>query len=112
MHMLSLERKNRRIFYTCIDLPQGSSSSPYLFTVYHCDLDACVGVHFCHIVTDDLNVLISSQVQDPIVDIYMEGKKLEVVKEFKYLGFTWTDKMSLKPRSKRRSKTFKERFVN
>ncbi|CAF2033938.1 unnamed protein product [Rotaria magnacalcarata] len=38
-----------------------------------------------------------SQVQNPVVDIYMEGKKLEVVKEFKYLGLTWINKMSLKP---------------
>jgi hypothetical protein len=27
----------------------------------------------------------------------MEGQKLELVKEFKYLGFTWTSKMSLRP---------------
>ena len=38
-----------------------------------------------------------SQVQDPVVDIYMDGKRLEVVKEFKYLGFTRTNKISLKP---------------
>ena len=25
------------------------------------------------------------------------GQRLELVKEFKYLGFTWTNKMSLKP---------------
>jgi hypothetical protein len=38
-----------------------------------------------------------SQVKDIIVDIYMEGQRLKLVKEFKYLGFTWTNKMSLKP---------------
>ena len=27
----------------------------------------------------------------------MEDQRLELVKEFKYLGFTWTNKMSLKP---------------
>lgn len=27
----------------------------------------------------------------------MERKKLEIVQKFKYLGFTWADKMSLKP---------------
>ncbi|CAM4925072.1 unnamed protein product, partial [Rotaria socialis] len=37
-----------------------------------------------------------SQVQNPI-NVFMDGKKLEVVKEFKYLGFAWTNKMSLKP---------------
>ena len=38
-----------------------------------------------------------SQVQNPIVDVYMRGQRLEVVKKFKYLGFTWTSEMSLKP---------------
>ncbi|CAM4803758.1 unnamed protein product [Rotaria magnacalcarata] len=38
-----------------------------------------------------------SQVQNPVVDLYIEGHKMLVVKEFKYLGFTWTNKMSLKP---------------
>ena len=125
-------------------LPQGSSLSPYLFIVYHCDIVSCVGAHYSHIFADDLNVLISppicrgikpiikflevegtkvcnkiaqyskkwkqpinisktvvqifhSQVQNPLVDVYMQGQRLELVKEFKYLGFTWTNKMSLKP---------------
>ena len=133
-----------KIFHTYIGLPQGSSLSPYLFIVYHCDIVACVGAHSSHIFADDLNVLISppisrgikpmiefleeegtkicnkiakyskkwkqpinqskivvqvfhSQVQNIVVNVYMEGQRLEVVKEFKYLGFTWTDKMSLKP---------------
>lgn len=38
-----------------------------------------------------------SQVQNPVVNVYMEGQRLEIVKEFKYLGFIWTNKMSLKP---------------
>ena len=38
-----------------------------------------------------------SQAQNPIVDVYMRGQRLELVKKFKYLGFTWTNKMSLKP---------------
>ncbi|CAF2267304.1 unnamed protein product [Rotaria magnacalcarata] len=123
---------------------RGSSLSPYLFIVYHCDLVTFLGAYSSHIFADDLNVLISPpicrgikpmlklledegtklcskianyskkwkqpinlsktvvqvfhpQVQNPVVDIYMEGKKLEVVKEFKYLGFTWINKMSLKP---------------
>ena len=38
-----------------------------------------------------------SQVQNPLVDVYMQGQRLELVKEFKYLGFTWINKMSLKP---------------
>jgi hypothetical protein len=38
-----------------------------------------------------------SQVKRPVVNVYMSGQKLEIVKSFKYLGFTWTDKLSLKP---------------
>ena len=38
-----------------------------------------------------------SQVQNPIVDVYTRGQRLELVREFKYLGFTWTNKMFLKP---------------
>ena len=38
-----------------------------------------------------------SQVRQPQVEIFMGGKQLETVRSFKYLGFTWTDKLSLKP---------------
>jgi hypothetical protein len=38
-----------------------------------------------------------SQVKKPEVDIFMQGQKLETVSSFKYLGFTWTSKLSLKP---------------
>ena len=131
-------------FQTYIGLPQGSSLSPYLFIVYHCDLIACAGAHSSHIFADDLNILISppvgrelkpmikfleeegsrvcnsianyskkwkqpinvaktvaqvfhTQVRTPTVNVYMQGQQLEIVKEFRYLGFTWTNKMSMKP---------------
>jgi hypothetical protein len=48
-----------RTFYTHVGLPQGSSLSPYLFIVYHCDLVTCLGAHPSHIFADDLNVLIT-----------------------------------------------------
>ncbi len=38
-----------------------------------------------------------SQIERPELNIYMEDHKLEIVNSFKYLGFTWTAKMSLKP---------------
>ena len=38
-----------------------------------------------------------SQMQTPAINVYMESHKAELVKEFKYLGFVWTSKMSLKP---------------
>ena len=38
-----------------------------------------------------------SQVRMPLVEIYMLGQKLDTVTSFKYLGFTWTSKLSLKP---------------
>ena len=141
---IAVGESKSRIFNTNIGLPQGSSLSPYLFIVYHCDLVACLGAHSSHIFADDLSVLITppinrkfkpmidyleeegtricsniseysakwkqpinlsktviqifhTQVRRPSVNVYMNKQKLEVVKKFKYLGFTWTDKMSLKP---------------
>ena len=38
-----------------------------------------------------------SQIKKPQIDIYMLGQKLEMVEQFKYLGFTLTSKLSLKP---------------
>ena len=38
-----------------------------------------------------------SQVTIPRINITMDGQKIKVVKSFKYLGFTWTSKLSLKP---------------
>mgnify|MGYP001151580594 FL=1 len=38
-----------------------------------------------------------SQVKRPKVTIEMNNYRLETVRSFKYLGFTWTDKLSLKP---------------
>ena len=37
-----------------------------------------------------------SQVRIPQINITMDGHKIEVVNSFKYLGFTWTSKLSLK----------------
>jgi hypothetical protein len=38
-----------------------------------------------------------SQVKKPMVSVSMLGQKLEIVDAFKYLGFTWTNKLLLKP---------------
>ncbi|CAF2840799.1 unnamed protein product [Rotaria sp. Silwood2] len=56
---VNFEENKSKIIYMHLGLPQGSSLSPYLFTVYHCDLIACLGAHSSHIFADDLNVLIS-----------------------------------------------------
>ena len=41
--------------------------------------------------------LFHTQVKRPVVNVTMNGEKIELVKESKYLGFTWTDRLSLKP---------------
>ncbi len=38
-----------------------------------------------------------SQIKKPKVDIFMLGQRIAIVDTFKYLGFTWTSKLSLKP---------------
>ncbi len=37
-----------------------------------------------------------TQIESSTIKIYMEGQELDMVNKFKYLGFTWTRKMSLK----------------
>ena len=41
--------------------------------------------------------LFHTQVKRSVVNVTMNGEKTELVKEFKYLGFTCTDRLSLKP---------------
>ena len=41
--------------------------------------------------------LFYSQVEKPTIKIKIEGQYLEIVDQFRYLGFTWTSKLSLKP---------------
>jgi hypothetical protein len=38
-----------------------------------------------------------SQIKKPKVNIYMLGQQITIVDSFKYLGFTWTSKLSLRP---------------
>jgi hypothetical protein len=38
--------------------------------------------------------LFHTQIRRTILNIVMNVEKIELVKEFKYLGFTWTDKLN------------------
>ena len=38
-----------------------------------------------------------SQIKRPLVNITMQGHKIDIVNSFKYLGFSWTSKLSLMP---------------
>jgi hypothetical protein len=45
--------------------------------------------------------LFYTQIKKPIVEIEMNGQRIKLVNEFKYLGFIWTSKLSLKPTTNR-----------
>ena len=141
---ITFGRERSDSFHIDVGLPQGSSLSPYLFIVYHSDLNHCAGAHSGHIYADDLSILVKapitkklsatveflekegskictkiaeyaskwkqpinvqktvgqvfySQIEKPKLNIYMQGQEIEIVNSFKYLGYTWTNKMSLKP---------------
>ena len=38
-----------------------------------------------------------SQIKRPVVNISMQGHRIDIVNSFKYLGFSWTSKLSLMP---------------
>jgi hypothetical protein len=72
--------KSSEVFRINIGLPQGSSLSPYLFIVFHCDLVHAIGAHSGHIFADDLCVLIkpplSAKLTPMIEYLGKEGTKI------------------------------------
>lgn len=48
-------------------------------------------------ITKTVAQLFYTQIRKAIVNLKMNGQQIKIVNEFKYLGFTWTSKLSLKP---------------
>ena len=146
--------KSSEVFRINIGLPQGSSLSPYLFIVFHCDLMNSIEAHSGHLFADDLCVIIRppltvklipmieyleregtkiydqifgyskkwkqpihisktvtqlfyTQIKKPRVKTEMNGQRIELVNEFKYLGFTWTSRL-LKANNKQMYRKYSE----
>ena len=72
-----------KVFRTHIGLPQGSSLSPYLFIVYHCDLITCLGAHSSHIFADDLSALITPPIDRKLIPMikFLEKEGTRICKE-------------------------------
>jgi len=48
-------------------------------------------------ITKTVAQIFYTQIKKPKINLEMNGQRIEFVNEFKYLGFTWTSKLSLKP---------------
>ncbi|CAF4558187.1 unnamed protein product [Rotaria socialis] len=74
-----------------IGLPQGSSLSPSLFIVYHCDLMQCLGAHSGHMFADDLSVLITAPITKSLATIisYLEEEGTEVCRKIAAYAKKW-----------------------
>ena len=62
--IVSYGQKKSESIKVQIGLPQGSSLSPFLFVIYHCDIVKCFGAHSGHLFADDLSVLVRSPLQN------------------------------------------------
>ncbi|CAF4535437.1 unnamed protein product [Rotaria magnacalcarata] len=74
-----------------IELPQGSSLSPFLFILYHCDLIQCLGAHSVHIFADDLSALITAPITKSLATIisYLEKEGTEVCRKIAAYTKKW-----------------------
>ena len=86
-----------KIFYIHAGLPQGSSLSPYLFIVYHCDIVSCVGAHSSHILADDLNVLISPPICRGIKPMikFLEDEGTKVSNKIAHYSKKWKQPINI-----------------
>jgi hypothetical protein len=83
--------KKSKMINVCIGLPQGSSLSPFLFVVYHCELVKCFAAHSGHLFANDLSVLIRPPIQKSFkaLVLYLEVEGTKVSTEIAQYSLLW-----------------------
>jgi Reverse transcriptase (RNA-dependent DNA polymerase) len=89
--------KTSDIFDINIGLPQGSSLSPYLFIVFHCDLINCLGAHSGHIFADDLSVLIRPPIMKKLAPMiqYLENEGTRISNQLYTYSKKWKQPINI-----------------